>query len=84
MADNGYGIPKKQQDQIFNKFFRADNAKKKDVEGSGLGLYIVKSILDNSGGSISLSSEENKGTRFVVTIPLIGMKKKSGAKSLSA
>ena len=84
IADQGFGIPKAQQGKIFEKLFRADNVRQKDVEGTGLGLYIVKSIVETSGGKISFVSEENKGTTFYVSIPLTGMKKKEGAKDLSA
>ena len=83
VADTGWGIPKHQQDTIYDKFFRADNVRQKDTEGTGLGLYIVKSIMDNSGGKIWFESEENKGTTFYVTLPLDGMKKKEGTKALS-
>jgi len=83
VADNGLGIPKAQQNKIFEKLFRADNVRQTDTEGTGLGLYIVKSILENSGGKISFKSEENKGTTFYVTIPLSGMKKKEGTKALA-
>lgn len=54
-----------------------------DTEGTGLGLYIVKSIIDQSGGSIRFESEEDKGTTFFVTLPLKGMEKKEGTRSLS-
>lgn len=83
VADTGYGIPKNQQDKIFSKLFRADNVREKDTEGTGLGLYIVKSIIDHSGGKIWFESKENKGTTFYVTLPLAGMKKKEGTKALA-
>jgi PAS domain S-box-containing protein len=83
ISDTGYGIPKNLQDKIFTKLFRADNVREKDTEGTGLGLYIVKSIIDNSDGKIWFTSEENKGTTFFVTIPIAGMKKKEGTKTLS-
>lgn len=83
VADTGYGIPKNQHSKIFTKLFRADNIQQKNVEGNGLGLYIVKSIIDQSDGKIWFESEENKGTIFYVTLPLKGMKKKEGAKGLS-
>jgi len=70
------GIPENQQAQIFTKFFRADNAKIQQTDGTGLGLYIAKSILYNSSGTIWFKSEENKGVTFYVTIPLTGMKQK--------
>ncbi len=53
------------------------------IKGTGLGLYIIKSILDNSGGKIICESKENEGTKFLVTIPLSGMSKKKGTKELS-
>lgn len=82
VSDNGYGITKSQQDKIFDKLFRADNVKAKDTEGTGLGLYIVKSIINQTGGKITFESEENKGTTFFVELPLSGMKKKAGNKSI--
>jgi len=83
ISDTGYGIPKNQQDKIFTKLFRTDNVREKDTEGTGLGLYIVKSIVEHSGGKIWFESEENKGTIFYVTLPLEGIKKKEGDKALS-
>ena len=83
ISDTGYGIPKDAQDKIFTKLFRADNAREKDTEGIGLGLYIVKSIVEQSRGKIWFESQENKGTTFYVELPLEGMKRKEGTKSLS-
>ncbi len=84
VKDNGFGIPKNQQDKVFTKLFRADNIKEKVSEGTGLGLYIVKSILDHSGGEIKFYSKQHKGTAFFVTLPFSGMPKKSGSRELSA
>lgn len=81
-SDNGYGIPKNQQDKIFSKLFRADNIREKDTEGTGLGLYIIKAIVDHAGGTIKFESEEDKGTSFYISLPLSGMKKKVGNKPL--
>jgi signal transduction histidine kinase len=78
MTDTGYGIPKNQKDKIFTKLFRADNVREKDTDGTGLGLYIVKSIVENSGGKIWFSSPGEKkktGTTFFVTLPLSGQKR---------
>ncbi len=84
VADNGYGIPKKDQDKIFTKMFRADNVKIKDTTGTGLGLYIIRSIIEQTAnGKIWFESKENKGTTFYFTIPAIGMVKKEGSKALS-
>lgn len=81
-SDTGWGIPKNQQNRMFTRFFRADNIRSKDTVGTGLGLYIVKAVLDQSGGDIRFESEENKGTTFYVTLPLRGMKRKEGTKVL--
>ncbi|MDO8183433.1 MAG: ATP-binding protein [bacterium] len=68
--DTGYGIPKNQQDKIFTKLFRADNVIGKDTEGTGLGLYIAKSIIEQAGGKLLFKSVENKGTLFYITLPI--------------
>jgi PAS domain S-box-containing protein len=73
VSDNGYGIPEAQKTKIFTKLFRADNAKETDPYGTGLGLYIVKSILERTGGKVWFESKENEGTTFFATIPLKGM-----------
>ncbi|NJX14955.1 PAS domain-containing sensor histidine kinase [Tamlana crocina] len=67
IKDNGIGIPEKDQKQVFNRYFRAENALL--TQGTGIGLNIVKTHLENLGGSISFKSEENKGTEFTFTIP---------------
>lgn len=84
IADTGIGIPLQQQPKIFQKFFRADNAQTKEPGGNGLGLYIVRSIVQNVGGRIWFTSEENAGTAFYVALPLSGMKKREGSRTLSA
>lgn len=84
MKDTGIGIPKDQQEKIFNKLFRADNVKETDTDGTGLGLYIVNSIIQNADGRVWFESDEGKGTTFFVVLPLSGMKEKTGTKRLSS
>jgi signal transduction histidine kinase len=83
VEDTGMGIPKEQQSKMFQKLFRADNARTKIAEGTGLGLYLVKSILDQTGGKIWFASEEDKGSTFFVAIPMSGMQRREGTKGLS-
>ncbi len=71
IKDNGIGIPKEQQAQIFTRFFRAGNAVKMEPSGSGLGLYMVKKIVEQHGGKCWFTSEEKKGSAFYVTIPTV-------------
>lgn len=83
VADSGIGIPDAEKTHIFEKFYRASNAKQVRPDGSGLGLYIVKSIIESSGGRIWFESEAGKGSTFIFTLPLSGMKPKAGEVSLS-
>jgi PAS domain S-box-containing protein len=88
VIDNGVGIPKEEQAKIFSKMFRADNARQIDQQGTGLGLYIVKSIVNQSGGKIWFESpypaqnKDRSGTAFFVEIPISGMKSQAGSKAL--
>nr|WP_321484696.1 ATP-binding protein [uncultured Draconibacterium sp.] len=70
ISDTGIGIPKESQDKIFDDFVQLDTDINKKAGGTGLGLYIVKKLVDLLGGKISVESEVNKGTRFLVSIPL--------------
>jgi signal transduction histidine kinase len=70
IKDSGIGIPPDEIDKLFSKFFRASNVTKFQADGSGLGLYIVKNIVQAHGGRIWVESEPNRGTAVVFTIPL--------------
>jgi PAS domain S-box-containing protein len=76
VQDTGYGIPEDGRDKIFSKLYRADNVRKLDVEGTGLGLYIVKEVVKKLGGRVWFTSMESIGTTFYVVLPL-----KSGARN---
>ncbi len=68
VSDTGIGIPKEKQSQLFSRFYRAGAGS--TTPGSGLGLYIVKNIVEAHGGTIKLDSEENKGTTITISLPL--------------
>jgi len=70
ITDNGIGIPKDEQKEMFKRFSRASNAVKFASGGSGLGLYVVKSLVEQQKGDVRFESEENKGTTFYVTLPI--------------
>jgi signal transduction histidine kinase len=69
VKDTGIGIPKEQQPQIFEKFYRASNAKEKESIGSGLGLFTTKSIVEAHHGRIWFESDGKTGTTFYVALP---------------
>lgn len=71
VKDTGIGIPKSQQQRVFTKFFRGANVIKIDTEGTGLGLFIAKNIIEAHGGKIWFESAENKGTTFYLTLPIL-------------
>ncbi len=70
IRDDGIGIPADQQKNIFEKFFRARNASKHETDGTGLGLYIAKAVVEKNGGRIWFDSSEGKGTTFHFTVPI--------------
>lgn len=70
IKDTGIGIPEKDKGMLFNKFFRAPSAVQFQTEGSGLGLFFVKSITDKHNGILTFESEEGKGSAFTISLPL--------------
>jgi len=70
IKDQGIGISKKDQKYLFEKFFRGSNVPKNEIPGTGLGLFIAKSIIERSGGKINLKSEEGRGTIISFTLPI--------------
>jgi signal transduction histidine kinase len=70
VKDSGIGIPESEFHRVFTKFYRAENAKHVQTDGSGLGLYLSKKVLEMHGASIEFASIEGGGTTFTVTMPL--------------
>jgi len=70
VEDNGIGLPADEAGQLFSKFFRAKNAREAEPDGNGLGLFIIKGIIELHGGKIWFESKENQGTVFYFTIPI--------------
>lgn len=71
VSDSGIGIEEKDFDRIFERFYRIDKSRSRVSGGTGLGLSLVKHAVEKGGGTISVSSEKNKGTTFSVVLPLI-------------
>jgi PAS domain S-box-containing protein len=69
VTDTGVGIPPSEQDKIFTKMYRATNAQQMEASGTGLGLYMSKSLIEAMGGTIGFTTKEGKGTTFTVTLP---------------
>ncbi len=70
ISDTGVGIPSRQRAQLFSRFFRGDNVVKMQVQGFGLGLFIVRNIVERHGGTVEVESKENEGAAFTITLPL--------------
>lgn len=71
VSDTGVGIPTDSIDSVFTKFFRADNVIKQETSGTGLGLYLVKGLVNELGGEIWFDSIEDQGSTFYVSLPLL-------------
>ncbi len=70
IKDTGLGIPKEQQAQMFQKFFRVEGSDRTNIPGTGLGMYITKQFIEGMGGKLWFESEQGKGTTFHFTLPL--------------
>lgn len=75
VRDSGVGVPKHAQARLFEKFYRADNAISLDAEGTGLGLHLVRLIVEQAGGRVWCESEEGQGATFAFTLPAMAPEK---------
>ncbi len=79
VSDTGIGVPEAAKQKLFTKFYRATNAQKTRPDGTGLGLYLAKRVVEDQGGSVIFESQENVGSTFGFSIPL-GIAKRSKVK----
>ncbi len=70
VADHGVGIPERDLDRIFERFYRVDKARSRETGGTGLGLAIVRRVATNHGGDVLVSSQEGEGSTFVLRLPV--------------
>jgi signal transduction histidine kinase len=68
IADFGHGIPKSEREKIFNKFYRIGSEHTRKTKGTGLGLYIVKKVIEAHGGTINIKDNQPKGTVFTIIL----------------
>ncbi len=71
MADTGIGITSDDRSHLFDKFYRSPDATKMYTDGSGLGLFIVKKIIDAHGGEVEIESISGTGSTFTINIPAL-------------
>ncbi len=79
VADEGIGIPDEHKKRVFERFYRVDHSRTSDIEGSGIGLSIVKKIVDSYNGEISIKDNQQKGSIFIIKLPKEKMKKSSSS-----
>jgi two-component system sensor histidine kinase SenX3 len=78
VADHGIGIPARDLDRIFERFYRVDKARGRETGGSGLGLSIVRHVMANHGGQVAVTSIEGDGSTFTLRLPVAGASAEPG------
>jgi signal transduction histidine kinase len=74
VQDHGIGIPSAELQYVFNRFYRVDKARNREIEGTGLGLSIAKNLIQHYQGDITMTSVENEGTEVTLTLPAVSPK----------
>jgi len=69
VSDNGPGIPKEERERIFERFFRLGNEETRTAKGTGIGLYLTRSLVDLHQGEISVENNQPNGTTFIISLP---------------
>ena len=77
VSDQGIGIAKSEQKKVFEKFYRAESSLLHDTKGSGLGLALVRHIVEAHGGEVELTSVPGEGSTFTIVLPLRGAERKA-------
>ena len=80
VSDQGVGIPQRDLDRVFERFYRVDRARSRTTGGTGLGLAIVRHVASNHGGDVSVTSVEGEGSTFVLRLPISGDDRASAAR----
>ena len=80
VKDFGLGIPSRDLDRVFERFYRVDRARSRDTGGTGLGLAIVRHVANNHGGDVSVTSIEGEGSTFALKIPKFVVQNQSSMK----
>jgi signal transduction histidine kinase len=75
VSDQGIGIPAAALPQLFRRFYRAPNADSQHISGMGIGLYVVKEIVELHGGTVEVASQESQGSTFTISLPLLKVDK---------
>jgi two-component system phosphate regulon sensor histidine kinase PhoR len=70
VSDQGIGIPREHLAKIFERFHRVDNRDNREIGGTGIGLYLVKSMVEAHHGTVDVQSELGKGSTFIINLPL--------------